>query len=108
ALLENGILAEVHIERASEEAAAGNIYKGRVLRVLPGMQAAFVDIGLEKAAFLHASDVITGEPTAVDEAADDPGYDHERPMRGHAPIETRLRRGDEVVVQIAKEPMGTK
>ena len=108
ALLENGILAEVHIERASEEAAAGNIYKGRVLRVLPGMQAAFVDIGLEKAAFLHASDVVTGEPTAVDEAADDPGYDNERPMRGNAPIETRLRRGDEVVVQIAKEPMGTK
>lgn len=109
ALLENGILAEVHIERASEEAAAGNIYKGKVLRVLPGMQAAFVDIGLEKAAFLHASDVMSGEPTAVgDEAADDPAYDKERCFRNHAPIEEKLRRGDEITVQIAKEPMGTK
>ncbi len=109
ALLENGILAEVHIERASEEAAAGNIYKGKVLRVLPGMQAAFVDIGLEKAAFLHASDVMSGEPTAVgDEATDDPAYDKERSFRSHAPIEEKLRRGDEVTVQIAKEPMGTK
>jgi ribonuclease G len=61
ALLENGVLAEVHIERSSEEAAAGNIYAGKVLRVLPGMQAAFVDLGLEKAAFLHASDVAGGE-----------------------------------------------
>jgi ribonuclease G len=109
ALLENGVLAEVHIERASEEAAAGNIYKGKVLRVLPGMQAAFVDIGLEKAAFLHASDVVTGAPSAVgDDAADDPEFEPARPARGHAPIEEKLRRGDEVIVQIAKEPMGTK
>ncbi len=108
-LLENGVLAEVHIERASEEAAAGNIYKGRVLRVLPGMQAAFVDIGLEKAAFLHASDVVTDAPAAVgDDAADDPEFEPARPSRGHTPIEDRLKRGDEVVVQIAKEPMGTK
>jgi len=109
ALLENGVLAEVHIERASEEAAAGNIYKGRVLRVLPGMQAAFVDIGLEKAAFLHASDVETGAPSAVgDDSADDPEFEPARPSRGHVPIEDRLKRGDEVIVQIAKEPMGTK
>ena len=51
ALLENGVLAELHLERSTDEAVAGNIYKGRVLRVLPGMQAAFVDIGLDKAAF---------------------------------------------------------
>ncbi|HEY2773638.1 MAG TPA: Rne/Rng family ribonuclease [Candidatus Binatia bacterium] len=109
ALLENGILAEVHIERASEEAAAGNIYKGRVLRVLPGMQAAFVDIGLEKAAFLHASDVVTDSPAAVgDDAADDPEFEPSRGGRSHAPIEEKLSRGDEIIVQIAKEPMGTK
>ena len=110
ALLENGKLAEVHIERASEEAAAGNIYKGKVLRVLPGMQAAFVDIGLEKAAFLHASDVvIRGAKAAVgDDAADDPEFEPARPAKGHVPIEESLRRGDEVIVQIAKEPMGTK
>lgn len=109
ALLENGVLAEVHIERASEEAAAGNIYKGKVLRVLPGMQAAFVDIGLEKAAFLHASDLVTDAPTALgDEVADDPDFEPPKSARNHAPIEDRVKRGDEVVVQIAKEPMGTK
>jgi len=109
ALLENGTLAEIHIERSSDEAATGNIYKGKVLRVLAGMQAAFVDIGLEKAAFLHASDV-AGE-TAVDEdgGVSEIQYDEgPRGPREHVPIEKRLRRGDELVVQIAKEPMGTK
>lgn len=106
ALLENGILAEIHIQRASEEAAAGNIYKGKVLRVLPGMQAAFVDIGLEKAAFLHASDI----PHDDDNDPVEDGEDNEdsRPSRVHVPIEKKLRRGDEIIAQIAKEPMGTK
>ena len=58
ALVENGMLQEVHVERASRLGYVGNIYKGRVKRVMPGMQAAFVDIGLERAAFLHASDVV--------------------------------------------------
>ena len=57
ALLENGVLVELYIERSSEKGITGNIYKGRVVRVLPGMQAAFVDIGLEKAAFLYVTDV---------------------------------------------------
>jgi ribonuclease G len=57
ALLENGTVVELYIERAGERSIAGNIYKGRVARVLPGMQAAFVDIGLDKAAFLYVSDV---------------------------------------------------
>jgi len=56
ALLENGILQELMIERSSSQGIVGNIYKGKVLRVLPGMEAAFIDIGQEKAAFLHASD----------------------------------------------------
>src|ERR1051326_748987 len=56
AIIEDGLLAEFLIERKEEMGIAGNIYKGKVVRVLPGMQAAFVDIGMEKAAFLHASD----------------------------------------------------
>ena len=58
ALVETGVLKEVHIERQAKRGIVGNIYKGRVTRVLPGMQSAFVDIGLEKAAFLHASDIV--------------------------------------------------
>ncbi len=111
ALLENGVLAEVHIERSSEEAAAGNIYAGKVLRVLPGMQAAFVDLGLEKAAFLHASDVAGGEdPENSSEEADDEGAPtaSDERRRPRIPIEQRVRRSDELIVQIAKEPMGTK
>ena len=110
ALLENGVLAEIHIQRSSDEAATGNIYKGKVLRVLAGMQAAFVDLGLEKAAFLHASDV-SAETTIDDEDGGLSEVQYEdggRPGRDYLPIEKRLRRGDELIVQIAKEPMGTK
>ena len=57
AILENGVLQEVYIERAARRGLVSNIYKGRVSRVLPGMQAAFIDIGLERTAFLHASDI---------------------------------------------------
>jgi ribonuclease G len=109
ALLENGVLAEVHIERSSEEAAAGSIYKGKVSRVLPGMQAAFVDLGLEKAAFLHASDVLTEDTAGLDgEGLRDIQFDDSRASRENLPIERRIRKGDELIVQIAKEPMGTK
>ena len=59
ALIENGILQEIHIERQAKRGLVGNIFLGKVSRVLPGMQAAFIDIGLDKAAFLHASDIIT-------------------------------------------------
>src|SRR5947208_9138001 len=57
AILENGVVQEVHIERASRRGLVSNLYKGRVSRVLPGMQAAFVEIGLERTAFLHAADI---------------------------------------------------
>src|ERR1700730_14594983 len=60
ALLENGALQELHLERASRRGLVGNLYKGRILRVLPGMQAAFVEIGLERTAFLHAADIAGG------------------------------------------------
>jgi ribonuclease G len=106
-LLENGILAEVHIERSSEEVAAGNVYKGRVSRVLPGMQAAFIELGLEKAAFLHTSD-ITPEQAAdgdLDLGSDSPP---QRQRRDYGPIEKKIKKGDELIVQISKEPMGTK
>lgn len=100
------MLAELHLERSTDEAVAGNIYKGRVLRVLPGMQAAFVDIGLDKAGFLHASDVL-GAPRDDDEDADVAPEDR-GPQTDHQPIEKRLRKGDELIVQMAKEPMGSK
>ncbi|MCB1636297.1 MAG: S1 RNA-binding domain-containing protein, partial [Xanthomonadales bacterium] len=71
ALIENGMLQEIGIERASRRGYVGNIYKGKVSRVMPGMQAAFVDVGLERTAFLHASDLQTPavEPLAEGEVA---------------------------------------
>lgn len=112
ALLEDTTLVELHIERRGGTGIAGNIYKGKVLRVLPGMQAAFIDIGLPKAAFLHASDV--GGPTLPPEVAregdapelvETPAPPAPRDVR---PIEERLHKGEEVLVQVAKEPIGTK
>ncbi len=90
AIVENGMLQEVHIERTRNRGIVGNIYKGRVVRVLPGMQAAFVDIGHERAAFLHASDIrATGNG-------------------GHGDIQQLVREGEELVVQVVKDPLGTK
>ena len=95
ALLENGILQEVHIERASRRGVISNIYKGRVTRVLPGMQAAFVEIGLQRTAFLHVSDIL--RPNNGNEVSDDlPG------------IRDLVREGDELLVQVVKEPLGNK
>ncbi|MGE5241225.1 MAG: ribonuclease G [Bacteroidota bacterium] len=95
AIVENGVLQEVYIERSRSRGIVGNIYKGRVVRILPGMQAAFVDIGLERTAFLHASDVRSA-------AAPENGA-------GTAPpIHELLRDGQEIVVQVVKDPLGTK
>jgi ribonuclease G len=94
ALLENGILQEVHIERASRRGLISNIYKGQVSRVLPGMQAAFVDVGLERTAFLHASDIVKERSQAdTDSVAD---------------IRSLVREGQTVTVQVVKDPIGTK
>ena len=101
AVVENGVLQEVHIERARARGIVGNIYKGKVTRILPGMQAAFVDIGMDRAAFLHASDIqgrVAGGPTR---AAGEAGG----PLPG---ISELLRDGQEVVVQVVKDPLGTK
>ncbi len=132
AVLEDTTLVELHIERRRERGIAGNIYKGKVVRVLPGMQAAFLDIGLEKAAFLHVSDlappddlpapdevddaVTDAEPDAVEAdtvVETDPDADADetprpRPPRILRPIEERLTKGQELLVQVAKEPMGSK
>ncbi|WP_020677300.1 Rne/Rng family ribonuclease [Geopsychrobacter electrodiphilus] len=110
ALLEGGHIAELYIEREREMGIVGNIYKGRVIRVLPGMQAAFVDVGLEKAAFLYVADVID-EMNAVARFIDGEGSGteqaegEEQPL---PPIEDLLREGQEILVQISKEPISTK
>ena len=97
ALVENGMLQEVFIERTRRRGLVGNIYKGLVSRVLPGMQAAFVDIGLEKAAFLHASDIAV----AVDE--------ENMQQTGSGDSITRLlHEGQKILVQVIKDPLGTK
>ncbi|MEX0731557.1 MAG: ribonuclease G [Aquisalimonadaceae bacterium] len=99
ALVENGMLQEVAVERARKRGLVGNIYKGRVQRVLPGMQAAFVDVGLDRTAFLHASDVV---PT------NDPAMTEELERRPIPDVQQLLREGQEVIVQVVKDPMGTK
>ena len=98
ALIENGVLQEVYVERANSKGIVGNIYKGKVVRVLPGMEAAFVDIGLERAAFIHASDV-------ADLGARDEGGDSQRTVPD---IRSLLREGQSIIVQVTKDPIGTK
>ena len=94
ALLENGVLQEVYVERTARRGLISNIYKGRALRVLPGMQAAFIDIGLDRTAFLHASDIAKGK---VPENGDDVPN-----------IRDLVREGDEIMVQVVKDPLGNK
>jgi ribonuclease G len=113
ALLENGHIAELYIERSRERGIVGNIYRGKVIRVLPGMQAAFVDIGLEKAAFLYVADVLD-EMEAVEQFVEGASQ-HARPageggevQQPLPPIEELLQEGQELLVQVAKEPIGTK
>ncbi len=116
ALIENGLLAELYIERKRERGIVGNIYKGRVVRVLPGMQAAFVDIGIDKAAFLYVADVRGGgdyktlfaEDEEERDARDEFPRDELARAASRQRIEDLLKEGQEVLVQVAKEPLGTK
>src|ERR1044072_204580 len=97
ALVENGVLQEIFLERANRRGLISNIYKGKVSRVLPGMQAAFIDIGLERTAFLHAGDIAfhTRDETIVGvRAVDD--------------IRRLVNEGDDILVQVIKDPIGTK
>jgi len=112
ALLDNSVVTELYVDRARNKDFVGNIYKGKVVKVLPGMQAAFVDIGMERAAFIHVSDLSTGtEPgdTLLDSEEDDKGPETPKPRRQTArPIEHLLEQGQELMVQISKGPIGTK
>ena len=94
AVLDKGVAQELHIERSSSLGIVGNVYRGKVCRVLPGMQSAFVEIGLQRAAFLHAADMmechIDGEPQT------------------ERPIQEVLFEGQNIIVQVIKEPIGTK
>ena len=98
AIVENGAVQELHIERTLERGFVGNVYLGRVVRVLPGMQSAFVDIGLERAAFLHVADLLSGAPAARALAGDAP------PL----PIERQVYEGQTLTVQVIKDAIGTK
>ncbi len=110
ALVERNRFSELHIERESGRSVAGRVTLGKVTRVLPGMQAAFVDIGLEKAAFLYAGDYYDGAGQSRDDE-DDASRGRRRrngPNRQPPRIGTLLREGQEIVVQVAKEPIGSK
>ncbi|MDI6796897.1 MAG: Rne/Rng family ribonuclease [Desulfatibacillaceae bacterium] len=139
ALLEDSVLSELYIERCGEAGLVTNVYKGKVLRVLPGMQAAFVDIGLDQAAFIYVDDVVPGFPLAwpppdffsdfqeegadsgddserdsdiaLDPDGDDPAYTQKAApasRRNRQPIEDMLQEGQEILVQVAKAPIGNK
>jgi ribonuclease G len=112
AVLDNRVVTELFVDRPGKKDFVGDIYKGKVIKVLPGMQAAFVDIGLDRAAFIHVSDLSVGtEPgdTLVDNEDDEPSSDMPRPRRQTArPIESLLAEGQELLVQISKGPIGTK
>ncbi len=123
AVVENGMLQELHIERGWRRGVVGNIYKGKVQRVMPGMQAAFVDIGLDRAAFLHANDIFRASiAPAIDAAlgnAIESALDGESDIAvavaapaaapvGVPSITELLRDGQEIVVQVVKDPIGGK
>lgn len=94
AFVENGMLQELHIERINKRGLVGNIYRGRVSRVLPGMQAAFIDIGLDRTGFIHVSDI---SQSYLNRSNDDTGQ-----------INHILHEGEQVIVQVTKDPLGTK
>lgn len=103
ALIENGTLQEVHVEREAKRGIVGNIYLGKIIRVLPGMQAAFVDINLDKAAFLHASDINSSLILNNDTAKSKLSSQDKVPD-----IRTLVREGQHLMVQVVKDPLGTK
>ncbi len=115
AILEGGKMVELLVERPDQRRMIGNIYKGKVERVLPGIQAAFINIGMEKRAFLHISDVARYNPFADSETDEDDasntrpqGRSRRRNSHRSDNISEWLNNGNEIMVQITKEPMGTK
>lgn len=111
ALLESGQVVEVYVERKKNASLAGNIYKGKVLRILPGMRSAFVDIGLEKASFLYVADIrtdIVDDYAAVFEEDGVSNLDFLHSKRHDLHIDELLHEGQEIIVQVSKNAMGTK
>jgi ribonuclease G len=137
AILEDDLVAELFIERERNRGVVGNVYKGRVSKVLPGMQSAFIDLGLERDGFLYVSDVIdtddafakfsgedededepngntaapkaeSGDPRSRSRREERPSRASGRPEAAEGRIEDLLKEGQEILVQIAKEPLGTK
>jgi ribonuclease G len=98
AIVSDGVLQEIHIERESSRGIVGNLYLGKVVRILPGMQAVFVDIGLQRTAFLHASDIVPDKPSNAGKTK----------TNKTLPIGQLLHDGQEVLVQILKDPIGDK
>lgn len=117
-MVENGTVVELHLKRGSEQELLGNIYIGKVIRVLPGMQAAFVDIGIDKPAFLYVTDVYNDlrqwEQIMLQESDDENNQETVTPVRmrfqrgSDINIEGLLKEGQDILVQVSKEPMGTK
>src|SRR5437660_8384975 len=114
AILEDDLVAEIFVERERQRGVVGNVYKGRVSKVLPGMQSSFIDVGLERDGFLYVADVVdTIEEFERLESGDDDGPGRDRrnngdPQRPQPKIEDLLREGGEILVQVVKEPLGTK
>ena len=118
ARIENNLAEEIYIERESERGLKGNIYKGRVQRVLPGIQAAFVDIGMEKAGFLYAGDIAIAKQDSVelpDELENGDGSERDNDSseshysRRSAPaIASLIKDGQELMVQVSREPIASK
>src|ERR1700731_106306 len=119
AILEDDLVSEIFVERERQRGVVGNIYKGRVSKVLPGMQCAFIDIGLERDGFLYVSDVIDtieefdrleGERETEGAGARGGGGGRGKGReRGPQPkLEDLIKEGQDIVVQVAKEPLGTK
>lgn len=107
AILEEGELVELLVERPDTGRMVGDIYKGRVQTVLPGIQAAFVDLGLERAGFLHVSDLVRDAGAEVEDEGEEVAEGGNGASR-FPPIDTLVRKGDELLVQVTKEPIGTK
>src|SRR5450631_4370497 len=114
AILEDDLAAEIFVERERQRGVVGNVYKGRVSKVLPGMQSSFIDLGLERDGFLYVADVIdTLEEFEKLEQGDDEagggGRDRQADRDKPQPkIEDLLKEGQEILVQVVKEPLGTK
>lgn len=108
AILEDGTLVELMVDRPDAARIIGDVYLGRVEAVLPGIQAAFVDIGTEKAAFLHVSDVAHEEEAGDDEEDEEENGSGRRRTRRYPPIQDTVQKRQEMIVQVSKEPIGTK